>query len=335
MLQTAKMDINFHQRPHDDEERYWSFTLNQGSFFDYFVNRIQWYEYPRNFFVVDFPLHVDIEVTNKCNMNCPMCYRKNMGNLGYMDWDVFTKIVDECAENDVFSVRLSWRGESLTHPNIKEMIRYSTSNITNVSFLTNVLYVNEEMAEHLIDCQLSYISVSFDGLGDIYNQVRRPAKYEDSYNKLRYLQEAKARRGSLKPQVRVCTLWPAIKDDPHEYYRVMSQVADYVVVNNYKNFRAEPNPVLNFICQYPWERIVISQDGVAQCCTGWNSEDVSLGNVRDHSVKEMWHSEKMQYIRRMHRTNHRLEIPGCSICRHGNTLPDQGISIQEIIKRGY
>jgi radical SAM protein with 4Fe4S-binding SPASM domain len=254
---------------------------------------------------------------------------------GQMELPLFKKIVDECARHGVYSVRLSWRGEPLTHPDIKEMIRYSTERIENVSFLTNAYYLFDDMIDLLIDSQIAYISVSFDGLKEIYNQIRRPAIFEESFQKLKRLQERKKEKGSKRPQLRVCTIWPAVRDNPDEYQEVMSKVSDYLVYNNYKNFKAKPNPVPDFVCQYPWERIMIAWDGEAQCCTGWNSQDIALGNLSEKSVYEMWHSDKMDYIRKMHKGNRRLEIYGCSICRHGNVLPDQNIDVQEIIKRGY
>ena len=76
------------------------------------------------------------------------------GNVGYMDWTVFKRIIAECADNDVFSVRLSWRGESMTHPQIKRMIKFATLWIRNVSFLTNAYYLDKDMCDHLIDCGL-------------------------------------------------------------------------------------------------------------------------------------------------------------------------------------
>ncbi len=240
-----EMKINFHQHPHKNERRYWRFVLRQGNLVPFLINRFKWHFYPRLSIVSKFPLHVDIEVTNKCNMNCPMCFRKNIrGDQGYMEWEAFTKIVDECARNNVFSIRLSWRGESLTHPDIKDIVRYATRKIKNVSFVTNAFYLNKEMSEHLIDCQLSYVSASFDGIGDIYNQVRFPAKYEESYAKLKYLQEAKEKRKTKKPQLRVTTLWPAISGNPQEYYDVMSKVVDYIAVNNYKNFFTSPSQLM-------------------------------------------------------------------------------------------
>ena len=142
---------------------------------------------PKRGVVTPFPLHVDLETANTCNMNCPMCYRDQMKEVGQMDLELFKRAVDECAAQHVFSMRLSWRGEPLTHPRIKEMIAYAAARVKNVSFLTNAFYLDDALVDCLIDNQVAYISVSFDGINDVYESVRYPAKYADSRNLLQRL----------------------------------------------------------------------------------------------------------------------------------------------------
>ena len=328
------LDINFHQKPYDDANRYWNFILNQNYFIEYFFNRINWFLAPKIEYVTQFPLHVDIESSSTCNMNCPMCYRDQLKHTGQMDFSLFKKAIDECADNDVFSVRLSWRGETLTHPMIKDMIEYATRKIKNVSFLTNAFYINEDLSDCFIKNKLSYIAVSFDGINEIYESIRHPAKFKNSYKILETLKNKKAKAGSTLPQVRLCTIWPAIKNNPDEYYNTMKEVSDYIVCNPYINFRGEISLKNDFICQYPWERIVIAYDGTAQCCTGWNAEDIHLGNLKDFSIYKMWHSDLMKKVRNIHSSGRRMEINSCANCRHGSET-DPDVDIWEIVQRKH
>jgi radical SAM protein with 4Fe4S-binding SPASM domain len=329
------MKINFHQRPHDTSERVWNFYSGHGDIMSTFINRFQWYEFSRNQYVSEFPLHVDIETTSECNMNCPMCFRSQFRDLGQMDWDVFTKIVDECHDQGVYSIRLSWRGEVLTHPRIFDMIDYATSKINNVSFLTNTMFITKKVADFIIDKGLAYIGCSFDGIGEVYNKVREPAKYESSRNKLKYLKETRDARGLQNPQIRVTTIWPAISRDPQAYYDALKDVTDLIVVNNYKDFTASPKPIDGFVCQYPWERLIVAHDGRVQCCTGWNSDDITLGNIKEKTLKDLWCGEKLSRLRKVHAQGKRMEFAGCASCRHGNELCDQNIPIEEIVERKH
>lgn len=329
------MDINFHQRIYDKPEQFWKFYGNHCDFLATFINRLQWYEYPRHYFVSEFPLHVDIETTSNCNMNCPMCFRKKFGDLGDMEWDVFTKIIDECEENGLYSIRLSWRGEALVHPQIFDMIEYAIGKIPNVSFLTNTYLVTKEVSDFIIDKGLSYLGCSFDGIGEIYDKVRSPAKFDGSLNNLKYLRQKRDQLGLTKPQIRACSIWPAISMDPTAYYDCLSQVADLIVVNEYKDFNLPLDPIPGFVCQYPWERLVIAHSGRVQCCTGWNAEGITLGNVQDTSLRALWHGDKLTQMRESHKMKRRTDFKGCSMCRHGDAVCDQSISIHEIISRGH
>ncbi|KPA15156.1 radical SAM protein [Candidatus Magnetomorum sp. HK-1] len=328
------LEINFHQKPFDSPFRYWSFILKQDNFIDYFFNRINWYAGPKNEFVTSFPLHVDIESSSSCNMNCPMCYRSGLKETGHMDMDLFKKAVDECAEHNIFSIRLSWRGETLSHPRIKEMIAYSTKKIKNVSFLTNAFYLNDDIIDCLIENKVSYIAVSFDGIDNIYETIRYPAKFEENYQKLNTLISKRNAQKSNLPQIRLCTIWPAIKENPQAYYDRMKYVSDYIVQNPYINFAGPMTIKKDFICQYPWERIVIAFNGKTQCCTGWNADDIILGNIKDMTIYKMWHSDMMNQIRKIHKNGKRMDLNSCAKCRHGS-VGDPNVNIYEIIKRKY
>ncbi len=328
------LKVNFHQRSFDTNERYWNFVFNQGNFIDYFINRLKWYLCPKYTIVAPFPLHVDLESASTCNMNCPMCYRDLLKEVGQMDMDLFKKAIDECAVNNVFSIRLSWRGETLTHPKIKEMVAYSTKKIKNVSFLTNAFFLTEDMVDCFVDNGVSYVAVSFDGINETYEKVRHPAKFQENYQRLATFKERRDKKGKAMPQIRACTIWPAISRDPDKYYDTMKKVTDYIVCNPYINFKGPMKIKPDFICQYPWERIVIAFNGKAQCCTGWNTDDIILGNVKERNIYDMWHNDLMNKIRDIHANSKRMELHSCAECRHGSR-GDPNVKIDDIIKRRY
>ena len=55
-----------------------------------------------------------------------MCPNKDLKkkDKGYMDMDLYRKIVDEAREF-IFDINLAHRGESLLHPEIVEAIKYA------------------------------------------------------------------------------------------------------------------------------------------------------------------------------------------------------------------
>jgi len=60
---------------------------NDPRYIDY---RQRWEELPLKKEVSEFPLHLDIEVTDACNLKCPMCYRSiAVGKGGFMDVNLY------------------------------------------------------------------------------------------------------------------------------------------------------------------------------------------------------------------------------------------------------
>ena len=87
--------------------------------------------------------------------------------MGNMDGDLFKKIVDE-VHDKVYSIKLSWREPSLI--DTLEMIRYAKfdKNMKSVAFLTNLERYDEKMLDDLLTTGANFISVSFDGMKETY-----------------------------------------------------------------------------------------------------------------------------------------------------------------------
>lgn len=70
------------------------------------------------------PRMIQIEITNKCTLNCPQCY-KGLDKEKNMDMSVFMKLIDEAYDMGVKHVMLNG-GEPLLHPMFTEMVAYLT-----------------------------------------------------------------------------------------------------------------------------------------------------------------------------------------------------------------
>ena len=68
----------------------------------YFIYRYKYKTYPLKKIVSDYPPSVQIEPSSVCNFRCIMCYQKDRSFsdkknnfMGFMDYDLFKKIIDE------------------------------------------------------------------------------------------------------------------------------------------------------------------------------------------------------------------------------------------------
>jgi radical SAM protein with 4Fe4S-binding SPASM domain len=319
------MKINKGQFRLSSRSKNFKFDLHRGNghLFDYVINRLRWHLLPRINHVSKFPSHVDIELSSLCNLNCPMCYTttdefKTKVNQKSMDFDLFKKIIDECKKFNLYSIRLSFRGEAFVNKDIFDMIKYAKNNgIKEISTLTHGGYLDEEKFEKLIDLDLDWLTISFDGIGKTYEKIRYPLKFDDAVKKIKNFTEIKKRRGVVKPVIKVQTIWPAISKNPKEFYDIFDSITDQIGSNpliDYLHRDTEIQYEENFTCPQLWQRLVIGADGVVQLCSNDEMETNPIGNINNESIFEIWHGKNMAKARQIHLQH--LGVKELSPCKH-------------------
>ncbi len=288
----------------------------KGHMLRYLVNRFRWHAYPRKHIVAKYPPHVDFELCGACNMRCPMCYTvtdafktvlKDMmirAPKGLMDFNLYKRLVDECAEGEVYSIRLSWRGEPTMHPHFMDAVRYAKERgIPEVSSLTNALKLTPDMFEELVDLQMDWLTISFDGMGETYNQIRKPAKFDEAVEKIQKFHEIKKQKRSRKPVVRIQTVWPAIKDNPQAFYDLFTPMVDhvcYIPLLDYLHKDEEIEYIEDFSCPVVFQRLAIAANGIAYQCINDELGQHPVGDTNTQSIYEIWHGKGMEEIRQIH-----------------------------------
>jgi len=276
----------------------------------YLWNRVRWHLYPQLGWAGTYPDHVDLELSSACNMKCPMCYTvtdafKTGVPHRNLDYALFRKIIDELAAHRVYSIRLSWRGEPTLNPHFMDCVRYAKQRgIREVDSLSNALWLTPEMFEELVELQMDWLTISFDGVGATYERIRAPAKFDEMVAKIRAFHEIKQRKGSVKPVVRIQGIWPAIQDNPEAYFDTFEPIADEVSVNTLLDYLHHDQAIQyipRFTCPVPFQRLVIGSDGRAFMCINDELGRESIGDARTQSVREIWNGEPMRKVRQAHR----------------------------------
>lgn len=285
-------------------------SRGQGHLLRYLWNRVRWHVYPRLRLAGAYPDHVDLELSAACNMKCPMCYTttdafKEAVPHVNMDFGLFRRIVDELAAHGVYSIRLSWRGEPTLNRHFLDCVRYAKDRgVKEVDSLTNALRLTLAMFEELVDLRMDWLTISFDGTGETYEKIRKPAKYDEMVAKIREFAEIKRRKRSVKPVVRVQGVWPAIAEDPEQYFDTFEPIVDEVSVNtllDYLHNDQEIQYLPHFTCPVPFQRLVIGSDGRAFMCINDELGRVPIGDTRTQSVREIWNGVPMRRVREMHK----------------------------------
>ncbi|MDD5005996.1 MAG: radical SAM/SPASM domain-containing protein [Candidatus Omnitrophica bacterium] len=317
-LEQKEMRINHHQFSLDSSERERLWEERRWYFKDYCVNRFQWFNYPKWHYVASFPLHVDFEASFRCNLKCPMCFRPYIDkkNYGDMDFKLYKKGIDECVKNNLYSIRLSWRGESTLNPYLIKMVEYAKNKgIKEVSFITNGLLLKGKLAEGLIKAGLDYITVSVDGFEKYYNRLRKPITFKEITEKLKNFYSLKNSIGKGLPLLKIQALWSYIKENPKAFYDYFKDFTDKINFDPENDYSLREVPQdKDFICQYPWQRITITWNGeIPQCISDWNLY-TKIGDLRKQAIKEVWLGKAMERYRQTQLSKKRLSIPCCKRC---------------------
>ena len=193
---------------------------------DYESYRDKWYTNPDQKIVEDWPLHVDLELVSRCNLKCPMCptllpifqeLRVDPSTKGLMNKELAKKIITEIAGH-VFSLRLSWVGESTLHPDLISILKFAKeSGIPEVSFLTNGARLTESLFRELMKEGLDILTISVDGLNETYEKIRAPIKFDTIKQKIELFSSIKKSAGNSKPLLKIQSIWPAIENNPKEF----------------------------------------------------------------------------------------------------------------------
>lgn len=250
--------------------------------------------------MIDFPERVTIETTSICNLDCRMCYTKTCPK-GTMTDDLFTKVVNECAVNNVKQIVPFFRGEPFCDQKFLKRVRYIQAKLPSarIELATNGTMFGCGSIGIFSEFDIDFISVSVDtGDRDITSEQRERAdKALELLSKTKpehmYLQVSTVNVGQ-DPQI--------LKDfyskwkDKVDRVRVFEQhtiAGKYGKTRGCKDGRA--------YCKKLDSDMVIYFDGtVSLCCYDWDRKPNEIGNVNESTIKEIWNGTKYNSIRRQH-----------------------------------
>jgi len=144
-----------------------------------------------------YPIHVNINISNRCNNNCPLCTTKDKNGIIAKTEDV-KKLIYELGELGVNCLGYGGGGDPACHPDLAEIIRYSKANGMEVAVTTNGYGLSEDIIEAIVDCAV-WIRVSLDADSPvIYKKTHgmNEQAFKQVIENLRKLVETKKRKKS-------------------------------------------------------------------------------------------------------------------------------------------
>ncbi len=308
-----------------------------------YLNRLKFYGYRKGIKLYEqlvyrtlhyfppLPFIVNVELTNHCNARCTMCDRPTMTRpTGYINWTLYTQIIDQVASLRIRRVNLNRFGEPLLHPEVAPMVRYAKDKgIKEVSFVTNGMLLDEQKASTILDAGLDKITISIDGAtADTFERIRVGCKYAKVAENIERLLRLRRQRGLTKPYVQISTL--LMQDTLPELEQVIQRwkpLVDEIRLGpalQYGNITLNPLLPRAGLTRVPypcselfWRLIIFWNGDTTVCCEDINGALV-IGNVRQTSIKELWNSHEINRIRRLHLEKHFAALPVCEACDLSN-----------------
>lgn len=268
------------------------------------------------------PLNVDIELTNQCNLACPMCphgmEQKSKGILdqGMMEYGLARRAVAQAAKIGAKSIKFNFRGEPGLYKDLPNLVNYAkTCGILETQINTNGTAMTPKNIKRLIDAGIDRVIFSIDGATKrTYEKIRIGAKWEKVTQSIDLFH--------VKP-VKIRIQMVRQGDNDHEVRLFKQRFSKYgeVVIKNEQD-RGQgtgETPIGRVRCSQPFQRLVVAWNGdVYPCCNNWDSQYI-LGNLKIQTLKELWNCPRMNVVRNVIRDKQMDQFEFCKNCSVGTS----------------
>jgi len=276
----------------------------------------------------EFPMMCVLSFIYICNAKCPNCpynnsnIRETYKDALIMPEDIFKKIADECAQYHSY-LRISGGGEPMLHPKATELLIYAKKAGARVGLITNGSAFTDKSLQRLIKTGVDMIEFSMDACDEkTYNLVRPGLDWKKV---LANVKKAVEIRDEIKSKTKVIvSIINQQGVDVEQAERFWSKIADVVQIRKYLTWgyvedrSADSAPYLpqedKVPCPWLFERLNIDSRGDVTICGEDIAFDEKFDNVKQKTIKEIWHGEKITYFREKHLEGKGDEIKICRTC---------------------
>ena len=273
------------------------------------------------------PPVLQIEPTNRCNVDCICCpTSRSSRRRGYMDFDLFRRIIDEASEIGVKAIFLFLHGEPMLHPQIVEMIRYIKSKRLAYHMTTNGIPFNVTKIRGILSSgtdNADHISFSMMGATkQVHEKIVRKANYDDVVKNLKMLVDMREEMRVNGPVIEA--IFYAMPENKHEegkFLRKWQGTIDHVrmsgdISQSFSEYKRNDSHLTTRTktCLNLWQKMTIFWNGdVTLCCQDVDGDYV-LGNLKEETINEIWSSSTLLTIKTLHKKKQFDKIPLCHRC---------------------
>lgn len=281
---------------------------------------------------LNIPVDVSLELASSCNQRCGYCYHAKQDSLpfskGIMQKDIAKLIIADAASLGVNSIKFNYRGEPTLNNNIYEIMSFAKEHAKGSTFIDRIVNSNfkflsdkEEIFKAL--CTLTKVKVSFDSFNpEVMETQREGSIHSLAMKNIDIFYNHKDRRNTKLIIQSVRTLLNKDEDILGEAKRRWPEaevsIRDMVVGRVDSDLRALEYRERDFSnrqsCLQAHARIIFSHSGLVQVCCPDISSKLTIGNILENSIHEIWNSDKAKQIRKSLLDKSAFENEPCKSC---------------------
>ena len=153
-------------------------------------------------------LHLELDVINKCNIRCVMCFHSlepaRRARVTYMSPGTFAADAAPVLRH-AHRLSLSLGNEPLLSPTFVPILAIAARHaVPHVNFFTNGLLLDDEKIDAIVEHGVTQVCISVDGATPAtYNAIRRDGDFDVLVRNVERLVSRRNARGSVTPLVRL------------------------------------------------------------------------------------------------------------------------------------
>ncbi len=274
------------------------------------------------------PPTLQLEPTNYCNLRCICCPVDRMSRKkGYLDYDLFQKIIDEASQIGTKRIHLYLQGEPLLHPQIVEMISYIKRKDLGLNLTTNGMQLDRDKIKSILHSGVNssdYITFSLLGHSrEIHEKIMIGVNHDRVIDNIHQFMSLRNELKLNGPIIQVVLYqMPENTGEVKDFIDDWRGKVDHVVtvgaiVDKFASHGRQDNdcmPLRTRTCNLLWERMTVYWNGDVTLCALDVDGDHILGSLKNKSIKEIWNSQQLLSVKRKHRARQFDDLSFCARC---------------------
>lgn len=271
---------------------------------------------------------LSIEPMNVCNAKCVMCvYPHLKRKKEMMSFELFKKIIDDCASHGIRGASINVYSEPLLDPLIFDRIKYLKEKGFWVKLFTNMSVADDEKINKIFESGLDILNMSLDSLKKETYEKIRGLSFEDVTKNINKIIEEKKRRGAKAPVLTIVFVGQDLnnheKEEFFDHWRNKGiDKLDYnpdnriIEIAGLRGIFDARGRYTSYPCQLLWKKLVVLSSGkVALCCMDYEGE-YAIGDFKIQTLKEIWESDRAKNFREMHLNFKGDKLDICKKCSY-------------------